>query len=111
MRITSGAVPGISCLAKLEVKLSRKARQGLQWFDCYKSRGCNAGLTCRYFVSETFEPCPIFILGHSDGEVSLKTRLLSRGILTEDGRNFRNLEDKYVRANTLPNVERFLACL
>ena len=64
-----------------------------------------------YFVSETFESCPIFVLGHNDGEVSLKTRLLSRGILTEDGRDFRNLGDKYVRVNTPPGVERFLASL
>ena len=64
-----------------------------------------------FFVSETFESCPIFVLGHSDGEVSLKTRLLSRGILTESGGDFRNLGDKYVRVNTPPSVERFLACL
>ena len=64
-----------------------------------------------YFVSKSFESCPIFVLGHSGGEVSLKTRLLSRGILTEDGRGFRNLGGKYVRVNTPPSAERFLACL
>jgi len=64
-----------------------------------------------YFVSETFESCPIFVLGHNDGEVSLKTRLLSRGILTESGGDFRNLGDKYVRVNTPPSAERFLGCL
>jgi len=64
-----------------------------------------------YFVSETFASCPIFVLGHSEGEVSLKTQLLSRGILTEGGGDFRDLGDKYVRVNTPPHAERFLACL
>ena len=49
MRIISGTVSGISCLAGLQVELSRKARQRLKWFDYYKSRGYNARLTCRYF--------------------------------------------------------------
>ncbi len=71
-----------------------------------------AGLEERgYFVGESFESCPIFVLGHSDGEVSLKARLLGRGILTEGGEGFRNLGDKYVRVNTPPSAEGFLACL
>ena len=49
MRIISGAVPGVSRLARLQVELSRKARQRLKWFDYYNSRGHNARLTCRYF--------------------------------------------------------------
>jgi transposase InsO family protein len=49
MRIISGVVPGSSRLAGLQVKLSKKARQRLKWFDYYKSRGYNARLTCRYF--------------------------------------------------------------
>lgn len=71
-----------------------------------------AGLEERgYFVSESFESCPIFVLGSSDGEISLETRLLSKGILTEDGEGFRNLGSKYVRVNTPPSAERFLGCL
>ena len=49
MRIISGAVPGVSRLARLQVEPSKKARQRLKWFDYYKSRGGNARLTCRYF--------------------------------------------------------------
>ncbi len=49
MRIISGAVPGVSRLAGLQVELSRQAKQRLKWFDYYKSRGCNARLTCRHF--------------------------------------------------------------
>jgi len=49
MRIISGAVSGVSRLARLQVELSRKARQRLKWFDYYKSRGHNAHLTCRHF--------------------------------------------------------------
>jgi len=48
MRIISGIVPGVSRLASIP-ELSKKARQRLKWFDYYKSRGCNARLTCRYF--------------------------------------------------------------
>ena len=48
MRIISGAVPGVSRLARLQ-ELSKKARQRLKWFDYYGSRGCNARLTCRHF--------------------------------------------------------------
>lgn len=36
-------------MAGLQVKLSRKARQRLKWFDYYGSHGQNARLTCRHF--------------------------------------------------------------
>ncbi len=49
MRIISGVVPGASRLARLQVELSKKARQRLKWFDYYNSRGHNARLTCRHF--------------------------------------------------------------
>ena len=40
---------GASRLARLQVELSKKARQRLKWFDYYNSHGHNARLTCRYF--------------------------------------------------------------
>ena len=49
MRIINGVVGGASRLARLQVELSRRARQRLKWFDYYNSRGHNARLTCRYF--------------------------------------------------------------
>ena len=49
MRIINGTVSGLSRLAGLRVKLSRKARQRLKWFDYYNSRSHNARLTCRHF--------------------------------------------------------------
>jgi len=49
MRIISGVVPGASRLARLQVELSKKARQRLKWFDYYNSRSQNARLTCRHF--------------------------------------------------------------
>jgi len=49
MRIINGVVPGAARLAKLQVELSKKARQRLKWFDYYTSHGHNARLTCRYF--------------------------------------------------------------
>ena len=49
MRIIKGVVPGASRLARLQVELSKRARQRLKWFDYYKSHDCNARLTCRYY--------------------------------------------------------------
>ena len=49
MRIINGVVPGVSRLARLQVELSKKARQRLKWFDYYHSHGHNARLTCRHF--------------------------------------------------------------
>ena len=49
MRIISGVVPGASRLARFQVKLSKKARQRLKWFDYYNSHDHNARLTCRHF--------------------------------------------------------------
>jgi len=49
MRIISGVVPGASRLARLQVELTKKARQRLKWFDYYQARGNNARLTCRHF--------------------------------------------------------------
>jgi putative transposase len=42
-------VPGASRLARLQVELSKKARQRLKWFNYYQARGNNARLTCRHF--------------------------------------------------------------
>ncbi len=49
MKIISGVVPGASRLARLQVELSKKARQRLKWFDYYNPHGHNARLTCRHF--------------------------------------------------------------
>jgi len=49
MRIIRGTISGASRLARLQVELSKKARQRLKWFDYYNSRSHNARLTCRHF--------------------------------------------------------------
>ena len=49
MKVINGVVPGACRLAKLQVELSKKARQRLKWFDYYHANGHNARLTCRYF--------------------------------------------------------------
>jgi len=49
MSVTGTILPGASRLARLQVELSKKARQRLKWFDYYNSRGHNARLTCRYY--------------------------------------------------------------
>jgi len=49
MGIISGVVTGTFRLARLQVELSKKARQRLKWFDYYNSHNHNARLTCRHF--------------------------------------------------------------
>ena len=49
MRIINGVIGGASHLARLQVELSKRARQRLKWFDYYNSRAHNVRLTCRYF--------------------------------------------------------------
>jgi len=49
MSVTGTICPGASRLARLQVELSRKARQRLKWLDYYNSRGQNARLACRHF--------------------------------------------------------------
>jgi putative transposase len=49
MSVTGTILPGASRLARLQVELSKRARQRLKWFDYYGSHNNNARLTCRYF--------------------------------------------------------------
>ena len=48
MSVTGTILPGASRLARLQVELSKKARQRLKWFDYY-SHGHNGRLSCRHF--------------------------------------------------------------
>ncbi len=64
-----------------------------------------------YLIGETCEYCPLFILGHKDKNVDLKGELLSKGILTTSGTDWENLGKNYVRVNTHPGAEDFLARL
>ncbi len=61
-----------------------------------------------YFVSDTFETCPIFVLGHKDKGCDLKRYLLAKGILTVSGNDFMNLGKNYVRAGIPVKAEDFL---
>jgi transposase InsO family protein len=49
MSIYGSIVPGARRLARLGIKLSRRAKLRLKWFDHYRSHGGNASLTCRYY--------------------------------------------------------------
>ncbi|MBA7478549.1 Histidinol-phosphate aminotransferase [subsurface metagenome] len=64
-----------------------------------------------YLIGETCESCPIFILGHKDKNFDLKDDFLSRGIYTLPGTEWENLGKNYVRVNTPPRAEDFLARL
>ena len=49
MSVTGTILPGASRLARLQVELTKKARQRLKWFGYYNFHGHNARLTCRHF--------------------------------------------------------------
>jgi len=83
-----------NCHARVQ-KEKRKLIQGL------KGRG--------YLISETWESCPIFVLGHKDRDINLREELLNKGILTVAGMNFRNLGNNYVRVNIPAKAEEFLS--
>jgi len=64
-----------------------------------------------YFISETWESCPIFVLGHKDKGINLREELLNKGILTVAGTKFRDLGNNYVRVNIPARAEEFLSRL
>jgi len=64
-----------------------------------------------YLIGETSELCPIFILGHKHKDVDLKEELLSKGILTTSGTDWKNLDKNWVRVNTPRNAKDFLTRL
>jgi len=49
MKIVSAVLTGYTRLSKLDIDLSKEARQRLKWFDFYETHGRNARLTCRRF--------------------------------------------------------------
>ena len=64
-----------------------------------------------YLVSKTLNSCPIFVLGYPDESLDLEKQLLTKGILTESGKDFRDLESNYVRVNIPLKADDFLDCL
>lgn len=84
------------CRARVQ-REKRRLIQGL------KGRG--------YLISETWESCPIFVLGDKDKDIDLREALLGSGILTVKGMDFRNLGNNYVRVNTPAKAEEFLSRL
>lgn len=61
-----------------------------------------------YFIAETDENCPIFVMGSQDENIDLKTFLLNKGILTTSGNDWPELRRNYVRVNTPTSAEAFL---
>lgn len=61
-----------------------------------------------YLISKTLESCPIFVLGCKDRDTNLRKELLSKGILTIAGTDFRNLDNNYVRVNIPARAQDFL---
>ena len=64
-----------------------------------------------YLVGESYEYCPIFLLGHKDQGIDLMQELLSKGILTVPGTDFEHLGKNYVRINCPVSAEEFLGRL
>jgi len=64
-----------------------------------------------YLIVETFESCPIFIVAHGDKDINLKEEFLSKGILTTSGNDYVNMGKNFIRINTPPRADDFLARL
>lgn len=64
-----------------------------------------------YLVAETYDACPIFLLGHKNKDVDLWHYLIDKGILTLPPSLFTNLEKNYVRVTIPAKVEDFLTQL
>ncbi len=64
-----------------------------------------------YLIVETLESCPIFIVGHRDKDINLKEEFLSKGILTTSGNDYVNMGKNFIRINTPPRADDFLARL
>ena len=64
-----------------------------------------------YLTSESYEHCPLLLVGHKNEEVDLKQELVSKGILTSPGTGFDNLSKNYVRVSLPARAEDFLVRL
>ena len=64
-----------------------------------------------YLIGQTHPSSPIFIIGHKDPQVDLKTEFLSQRILTASGSGWLNLGKNYVRINTPPNADQLISLL
>lgn len=64
-----------------------------------------------YLIVETFESCPIFIVGYGDKDINLKEEFLSMGILTTSGNDYVNMGKNFIRINTPPRADDFLSRL
>jgi len=63
------------------------------------------------WVKPVCESWLIFIVGHKDEDVDLRENFLSKGILTISGNDFVNMSKNFVRINTSPAANNFLARL
>jgi histidinol-phosphate aminotransferase len=101
-------VPG--SVSDLGAKLSRESlkdqdfiKKYRDWVKKNKSK-CLQGLNeMGYLIAETYEYCPIFVMGHKDPEVDLRRELIAKNILSVSGSHFRNLGKNYVRINLPEN--------
>ena len=64
-----------------------------------------------YLTSESYEYCPILVIGHKNKELDLKQELVTKGILAAPGTGFDNLSKNYVRVSLPAKAEDFLARL
>lgn len=82
-----------------------------QWVKSEKAKLLRELKKRGYLIGETFESCPIFIIGCEDGDVDLERDLLSKGIISHSGTGFMNLGKNYVRINLAVRAEDFLTRL
>lgn len=64
-----------------------------------------------YVISESYEYCPILVIGHKNRALDLRQKLVAKGILTSPGTGFDNLSKNYVRVSMPAKAEDFLSRL
>lgn len=107
----SGAASSLAREALLDLEFVPSLRQRIK---SIKDKLIKGLIKMDYLIAETFEDCPIFLLGHKNSNVNLKEYLLTKGILASSPSIFYesdHLGKNYVRIDTPVNAEDFLSRL
>jgi len=64
-----------------------------------------------YLTGDSYEYCPILLIGHKNKELDLWQELVTRRIITAPGTGFDNLDKNYVRVSIPARADDFLSRL
>lgn len=98
----------VSYLAKEALSDQKFIHECSQWVKEEKAKVVAVLKAKGYFVAETCEYCPIFVLGVQDENVDLRQELIGRGILSVSGQSFVNLKKNFVRLNLPSHTQQLL---